>query len=221
MDFIKKYSRYIKSVSIIIFILLSMLIFFLGVRKNIGNNMSEDEEIDIISEEFNIENGFEDVDKSEENKTDKEEVDKKIYVHICGSVKNEGVYELENGSRIYELIEKAGGFSDDACKSSINLADELVDKQQIYVLSLDEKEENINLVSMSVGNDKGADKKININKADKDTLMSLPGIGSAKADDIIEYRDKNRVFKNIEEIKNIKGIKDNAFNKLKDRICVD
>lgn len=143
----------------------------------------------------------------------------KIYVYICGQVNKEGVYELFAGARLVELVEMAGGFSENADKTYNNLAMHLEDEQQIYIPSIGENlAKNSQITSISKEN---RGDKINLNTATKEELMSLRGLGSSKAEQIIEYRNKNGGFKSIEDIMNIKGIKKAAFNKIKDSIYVE
>ena len=125
------------------------------------------------------------------------------------------VYELNLGSRMFEVIELAGGFTDNADYSSLNLAMVLKDGMRLYVPAIGENSD-----SQSIIEDSDDNKLVNINNADISELMTLPGVGEAKAKDIITYREKNGSFKRIEDIMNISGIKDAAFEKLKDYICV-
>ena len=129
------------------------------------------------------------------------------YVHVCGAVKNPGIYEFTDGSRVFELIEKAGGFDEDADTESYNLALEVKDGQQIRIPYIGEEivaEEGL----------------INLNKASVEELCAIPGIGESRAQAIIAYRDKNGGFKDVEELKEISGIKDATFEKIKPYVCV-
>lgn len=144
----------------------------------------------------------------------------KICVHITGCVKNPGVYMLENGCRIYEAIMAAGGFDDGADEHFLNLAEMVYDGQKIRVYSMEETataDTNLGNVSGMQGE---KNKLVNINTASKDILMTLPGIGESRAESIISYREKNGIFKSIEEIMQVSGIKEAAFEKIKDYICV-
>lgn len=136
-----------------------------------------------------------------------------IYVYVCGQVTKPSVYQLKSGARVYEAVELAGGFTKKADKTAINLADVLQDGQQVMIPS---KEQNIG--SQESGT---SDSKVNINTADKEELMTLTGIGEAKAESIIAYRQENGSFNSIEDIMNVAGIKDAAFIKMKDNIKVN
>ena len=139
-----------------------------------------------------------------------EELPTTIFVYVCGSVKEPGVYELPVGSRVYEAIEASGGLKEDAVVSAINQAEILEDEMTLYVPSMIEE------VEMETKQDG----KVNINKASKEELMTLPGIGEAKAESIIKYREEHGKFKSIEEIKEISGIKDGLYEKIKDFIKI-
>lgn len=134
-----------------------------------------------------------------------------IVVYVCGEVKHPGVYELEAGSRIYQAIEKAGGLTAKAAKNSLNLADHLSDGQMITVVSETETD---------VAEAK-EDARVNINTAEKDLLMTLPGIGASKAEAIVAYREDQGTFASTEDILNVSGIGDGVYEKIKDLIRIN
>jgi competence protein ComEA len=124
------------------------------------------------------------------------------------------VYEVENGSRICDVLELAGGFSEDAGTDYLNLAETVSDGEKVYVPTADELE-------VELAAEEEADSgKININTATKEQLVTLPGIGESKADSIISYRTEHGGFSSIEEIMEIPGIKDAVFSKIKELITV-
>lgn len=151
------------------------------------------------------------------------------YVHICGEVLSPGVYEMQEGDRVFQIVERAGGFTQSAAADCLNLAQELQDGMKLTVPSQDEVRERgnqgneiteywyIQKDSVSPG---GNDKKVNLNTAGKEELMTLNGIGEAKADAIIRYREEFGGFQVIEDVMNISGIKESAFQKIKDKITV-
>ena len=148
---------------------------------------------------------------------------KSVMVHVCGSVNNPGVYELKSDTRVTDAIDMAGGFSEDADEDYLNLADFVMDGAKIYVPSVEETkmQETVPGISLSAKtNDSQSAGQVNINTATKEELMSLTGVGESKADAIIEYRNNNGEFKSIEDIMNIRGIKEGLFNKIKDKIRV-
>ena len=148
-------------------------------------------------------------DTQEETKSSKE-ANTDIYVYVCGAVEREGVYRLPAGSRIYEAVEMAGGFREDAATAEVNQAEVLQDEARVYVPTFAEV----------VAGEAENDGKINLNKATKEELMTLPGVGASRAESIIQYRNENSGFKSIDEIMLISGIKDGLFEKIKDLIKV-
>ena len=138
----------------------------------------------------------------------------KIYVHICGEVNNPGVYELAEGSRIFEAVEAAGGFTEEAAQASLNLAQVISDEEQIVILTQAEAEEKARQEREQAAG------IVNLNTASKEQLMTLTGIGESRAEDILRYRQESGGFQAIEEIMNVPGIKESAYLKIKDSITV-
>lgn len=143
----------------------------------------------------------------------------KIYVHICGCVCNPGVYAMSEGTRVYQAVELAGGMTEEANQSYLNMAEGVTDGQKVYIPSMSEQSPESGNNAM-IGRQETSSGKININTAEKEQLMTLPGIGESKANDIITYRQNNGKFNAIEDIMNISGIKESAFGKIKDLITV-
>lgn len=153
-----------------------------------------------------------------EQETEKQQ-SQNIFVYICGEVKNPGVYELPSGSRIYQLVEKAGGMKKKADAGAVNLAEALMDGQMIRIPGQSEPgQQTVSAASESIGS--GTDGKININTASREQLMTLAGIGETKADQIIAYRTDNGAFQKIEDIMQVAGIKEGLFEKIKECITV-
>lgn len=149
-----------------------------------------------------------------------------VFVHVCGEVVRPGVYELPAGSRLYEAIEAAGGLTDLAAPDGLNQAAVAEDGQQIYVLSQEEAQ-NVPIPGTSAGaGDAGTqgagvqDGKVNLNTATAEELMTLSGIGEAKAAAIIRYREEHGSFQKIEDLMEVEGIKEGVFNKVKEQIKV-
>ncbi len=138
-----------------------------------------------------------------------------VVVYVCGEVGNEGVYTLPEGSRVADAIDAAGGALEDADLRQLNLAETVQDAQKILVTAEEEQEEagEQNAASETDG-------RIDINRADAAALMSLPGIGEAKAAAIISYRSEHGPFNSAEDIMNVPGIKQSAFEKIRNRIKV-
>lgn len=182
-------------------------------------NKSDDEIVMTDQEQAKIE---EDSSK-EENIDDLSINDKKVY--ISGEIINSGVYDIKDGDRLDDLVKRAGGFTEKADLDSINLAMRLEDQMKIYIPNIDENQ-NISAANTNLGvgavdstNSDAKDKKINLNFASKEELMSLPNIGEKRAQAIIDYRQENK-FEKIEDIKNVSGIGDKYFEAMKDLITV-
>lgn len=139
-----------------------------------------------------------------------------ICVYVCGQVQAPGVYYLDAGSRICDAVSAAGGCLDTADTCAVNQAERLVDGSRIYI-----PQEGETAVSISTGDIPQADGLVHLNRADKETLMTLPGIGETKADAILEYRDSHGGFTKKEELMDIPGIKDGVFRKIEDYITVE
>jgi competence protein ComEA len=167
------------------------------------------------NEEFQLE----ETDVSDEAKKSAEEKED-IYVHISGEVKNPGVVKLKNGARLYEAVEKAGGITEEGDYDSVNLASVVADQQKVKIGNINDKKGDENFL------DDGnvtiqSNNMININAANKSELETLPGIGAAIAQKILEYREENNGFKTIDEIKNVNRIGDKTFEMIKNLISVN
>ncbi len=160
-----------------------------------------------------------------------ESVNNKLYIHISGEVNCPGVIEINNGSRIIDVIESAGGLTANADTSNVNLAYQVEDGQKIVIPSISDKDKELSegVNNSIIQNDDGGavmadtnenNLKININKATQSELESITGIGSSTASKIIEYRKLHGKFNKIEDIKNVSGIGNAKFEGLKDQICV-
>ncbi|MCG0275551.1 MAG: helix-hairpin-helix domain-containing protein [Thermosediminibacteraceae bacterium] len=134
----------------------------------------------------------------------------KIVVHVAGAVKNPGVYELDEGCRVIDAIEAAGGQLPEADIAGINLAKKLHDEEKLYVPKLGESPAN-----------SSPDGRININSAGLEELDKLPGIGPSLAQRIIDYRNQHGPFKSIEELKNVSGIGEKRFEEIKNLVKVN
>ena len=136
----------------------------------------------------------------------------KASVHVCGRVRNPGVYELDAESRLIDAVTAAGGFAEGADEDCLNLAGRITDGMKIYVPAPGE-----NLPEEEAPADDG---KININTAGPEQLQELPGIGPKRAEDIISYRESHGDFGSPEDIMKVPGIKDAAFAKIRDKIKI-
>lgn len=147
-----------------------------------------------------------------------------IYVDVCGHVVRPGVYTFTEGSRIYEAIEAAGGFTDDAAVTAVNRADFLSDAMQLYIPSQEEfcgtRDQAMPEVAAAGAAAEVDDGLVDLNTAGMDQLCELPGIGESKASAILAYRDKYGPFSSIDELMQVNGIKEGTFAKIKDRIAI-
>ena len=148
-----------------------------------------------------------------------------IFVHVCGAVNKEGVYQVKEGARVVDAIKAAGGLAKKAASYGINQAELLKDGMQVYIPTKNEASKMQVHTVQSSGSTEGNSGTsqgnfININTATKEELMKLNGVGEAKAALIITYREANGGFKNITDLMKIKGIKQKFFDKIKDSICV-
>lgn len=135
-----------------------------------------------------------------------------ICVYVCGNVASPGVYDMQEGSRVYEAIEAAGGIVGETDVTHINMAQKLSDGQQITVIQEGLAEQT------SSGGTSGGSAKVNINTASADELMTLSGIGESRAEAIIEYRTRYGNFESTDELMNISGIGEKMLAKIADNI---
>lgn len=148
---------------------------------------------------------------------------KEIVVYINGEVKKPGVYRLSDASIMEDLLKASGGLTENAdtdrLKTELNLAQKLKEGDHIYIGSKNDsnKPSQAGPSTLGIGNNK---EKVNINRASKEELKSIPGIGDVTAQNIIDYREKNGDFKSLEDLKKIQRIGDKTLNKLKDKIDI-
>lgn len=210
------YKKYIEKNKkyVIIGLIFCILIIAIIIVKQFDTE--EKETLDLISIEENTEN----------TETVEEEEDYKIVIHITGEVNNEGIIEIKEGGRISDAIEEAGGLTKEADLERVNLAYELEDGQKIYIPNKKDKgieeyvTEGVDDIVLPDELSKAGDGLVNINKASSEELQELDGIGEALAENIIAYRENNGKFKNIEDIKNVSGIGDSKYEKIKDNIKI-
>ncbi|MGT2801718.1 ComEA family DNA-binding protein [Streptococcus henryi] len=164
-------------------------------------------------------------DKVEESAEERPESSTEIMVDIKGAVKKEGVYSLAVGSRVTDVIRLAGGFTAEADKKSVNLAQKLTDEEVIYVATVDE---DLSLIETTAnrgenpGTSKaGDDGKVNLNTASAAELQAISGIGEKRAQDIIAYREAEGGFTSVDELINVSGIGAKTLERLKTEVCID
>ncbi len=206
---------------IIVVIVAIMVMFFIYKRAESKEFIEKGEEILI---DQNTEN------KNQVNTVNEEDTDEMVVVHITGAVKSPGVVKLKQGSRIEDAIDMAGGLTENADISNVNLAYVLDDGVKILIPEKGSNQEANDTVNGDVGenviiesNSKHETKTslVNINKASQSELESLSGVGPSLASKIIEYRNSNGKFSNIEDIKKVSGIGDTKYEAIKDFICTN
>ena len=143
-----------------------------------------------------------------------------VYVYVCGAVNAPGVYELKKDARVFEAITLAGGMTAEAAPEAVSQARTVADGEQIYVPTVREVQMQGSGVEDIVTGNADVSGKININTAGKEELMTLTGIGEAKAQSILDYREEHGQFGSIEDLMLIEGIKEGVFNKIKEDITI-
>lgn len=189
---------------ILILLIFSIVFFFIEYIQN-------DEDIINITEYYKEEL---DINSNEKDEKTNEE-NEKIAVYITGEIKKPGVYYINQGSRIDDVVKEAGGLKQEANIDQINLAKKVSDGEKIHIYKIGEEVKESVQENTSYENG-----KVNINTADVSKLQTLTGIGQATANKIINYRNENGNFKSIEELKNVSGIGDSKYNAIKNDICI-
>ena len=211
----RKTKKYIKTALILVFFLGAGVWYFF-FRKSSLEKQKTDTELTSILNTVEAEPAISEILN--------EEIPKELVVYVCGAVNSPGIYSLSQGSRLYEAVTMAGGFSSEADPAYHNLARSITDGERIYILSVAETKELS--AELRVSGEEGAEQAlssngmVNLNTATAEQLTGLPGIGEAKAAAILSYRAKIGQFTDIEEIKNVSGIGEAMFEKIKDKITV-
>ena len=212
--FYQTYEKQIK-IAVIALTVITALLLFGGNGKKDEIVVEQDGEIQTEERLISEENKS----KVSQNQTTMSQAESKmLVVDISGCVNMPGVYETDEGTRLHEIIELAGGLTKDADIDAINQAELVTDGQKILIPSKNE-------IGNGAGRTTNAESsinngKININQADSAALQEIPGVGPAIADNILKYREVNGSFQRIEDLKNVSGIGEKTFEKLKHKICV-
>lgn len=224
MKKVKTIKGYIKSGDRMLIILSSLLLcLFMSACGNEAVMYIEEEEYasdkSNVVMEVSLEENNENADSAfgEENNHEAE-IKAISCVYVCGAVNDETVYIFEEGERVCDAIEAAGGFTENACRNAVNMSERLEDEQKIYVPTLDEVTDTS--VYGEYGGTEVSDGRININTANVAELTTLKGIGETRAKAIIEYRESFGGFKSVEDIMNVSGIGPSSFQKIKDEIRI-
>ncbi len=201
-----------KKIRNIIFIL--MLIVLMSAC---GGQSKDSEEFLLSDQEEDTENDRENEDAEQEQAKTGTEAENLVYVQVSGAVKCPGVYRLAEGSRVFHALELAGGMTKEADPASLNQAEHVEDGQMIRVLTFEEAAARTEDPGTAQPEDDG---KVNLNTAAKEELMTLAGIGEAKAESILAWRKEHGDFAQIEDLMKIEGIKEGVFSKIRDSVKV-
>lgn len=204
----------------IIFFIMILTICIAGLF--IKNKLSHQEEIFVLSEENS--KGDLEIEKDtniEINESTNEVSSKEVTVYISGEVNSPGIVTVNSGERLANVVEKVGGVTSNADLNQVNMAIKVEDEEHYIIPKIGEVLEVQESIMAENNGTKEDSSKININKATIEELDSLPGVGEATANKIVNYRDENGEFKSIEEIKNVNGIGDKKFQDMKDLIIVN
>ena len=201
--------KIIKTIAVIILIITAVLVFGLRTGDDTISLAKSQETETTVDEKAKV----------------RETASASLFVDVSGEVKSPGVYEVEKDSRIFEAIEKAGGLTEKADTTSINQAEKVSDGQKITVPS---RNDNVTQNTSSAGNTAAAGSSsstqstalININTADSAGLQEIPGVGPVTAEKIIDYRTQNGNFRKKEDIRNVSGIGDKTYAKMKNKITI-
>lgn len=156
--------------------------------------------------------------KSDESEIVKETVESQsLFVDVKGAVIKEGVYECQNGQRVQDALEKAGGASKQADLKTVNLSQKLTDEMVVYIPEIGEEAASLGVLGVQ-GDIRAvtaeANGKVSLNQATAQVLETLPGIGPKKAESIIAFRDKQGGFQRVEQLKDVDGIGDKIFEQI-------
>ena len=201
--------KYLKAFNTREKVLLSIILLAVGMAVFFYYDLPKGEEDQFVFEE-EVEEGEEDKEVSLSVQESEVTI---VLVDVKGAVVTPGVYEVSANGRVKDVIQKAGGFLEEADQAQLNLAGKVIDEMMIYVPIKGE-------TTVAAGGVTAESGLISINKADLIELQELPGIGPAKAEAIIQYREENGPFSASEDLQNISGIGEKTFEKLKDLITV-
>lgn len=223
MNFFKKNIKIILIITSISIIGIFYYLNYTKDKKDIELTNETELSKDIADEEQNNEENKEMKMEEEKDKYNQKNNKEKIMVDIEGAVNKPGIVELNLDERIVNVIERAGGLKENANLRDINLAEKVEDGMKIYIPTNEEvlnKKEEEKATQNNIKDSKAISqsKKVNLNKATQTELETIPGIGPSTAMKILNYRKEKGNFKKIEELKEISGIGENKFNKMKDFI---
>lgn len=205
-------------------LIFSLLVVICVVLIFFKENVNIEEEMYVVSHSEEREKETVQVEKNNNRESDKEDnriENNYITIYVSGEVANPGIVTLENDKRLYDALQELGGATIEADLNRVNLAIKLEDGQHYIIPKIGEVYDNTTYNKTITNNDNSENNKININIADIKELEDLPGVGEATANKIVKYREENKRFNSVEEIKSVNGIGDKKYEEIKDLICVD
>ena len=197
-----------------------LILFICPISLFVKDKLSSKEEVYVLTDENNtLEDNQSSNEEIEELKKEDNIDNKEITVYISGEVKKAGIVILKSGDRLATAVEKLGGTTNKADLNKVNLAMKVEDEQHYIIPKIGEEvsEESVEVTNKEVSSQESS--KININTATIEELDTLPGVGEAIANKIVNHRSENGEFKTVEEIKNVNGIGDKKFENIKELIC--
>ena len=197
-----------------------LILFICPISLFVKDKLSSKEEVYVLTDENNtLEDNQSSNEEIEELKKEDNIDNKEITVYISGEVKKAGIVILKSGDRLATAVEKLGGTTNKADLNKVNLAMKVEDEQHYIIPKIGEEvsEESVEVTNKEVSSPESS--KININTATIEELDTLPGVGEATANKIVNHRSENGEFKTVEEIKNVNGIGDKKFENIKELIC--
>ena len=213
----------------VIAVLTVIFCFFLWMTCGAGNSMEAETsytDVTALSTSSSKQSSQSLSEASSQSKTEgSEKVKSKVTVDVKGAVVNPGVYTLKAGARVTDVIQEAGGMTEDADAKSVNLAASLSDEEVIYVANKDENVSVLDQTGTGQVSDKGGqavskDGKINLNTATSEQLQTISGIGAKRAEDVIAYRESHGGFQSVDDLKNVSGIGDKTLDKIRESLYV-
>ncbi|MBU9722528.1 MULTISPECIES: helix-hairpin-helix domain-containing protein [Bacillaceae] len=196
-----------------IFILLCLISIIIGViLSNVFQSFTYESEVE--------ENNFPWIVPEEPESNDvHESISELIVVDVKGEVSKPGIYEVEPGDRVFDVILKAGGFTLEAEERGLNLAEKCYDEMVIFVPTAGEDHPMIDMITSTSSSSKN-DGKVKVNQATQEQLTTIPGIGPAKAQAILKYIDEHGPFKQVEELVNVPGIGEKTMEGMREYLII-
>lgn len=201
----------IKNLIVRVLVIMLVCFFVTACKENTKVSLSDEPAVSALDQKESI-----------GETTVKDDASNQVVVYVNGAVKRPGVYTLKPGDRIYQAVDMAGGMTSKAKKDVLNLAETVVDAQNIYIMTKKEyknSQTELPNIHEKQENDTNED-LVNINVADAEKLTKLPGIGQSKAAAIIAYREENGLFSSKEDIKMVSGIGDATYANIEDLITI-